>query len=44
MANLPSAKSFGKALMMGVLVVAALKVLGRTFPALKSIPVLGEAF
>lgn len=44
MLSLPSAKGFGRALFMTVLVLAAIKLLGRYFPAVRSVPILGEVF
>ncbi len=44
MDKLPSAKSFVKATLMVGASLIALKLAGRAFPALKNLPVLGEAF
>lgn len=44
MAKLPSAKSFAKATLMVGASLVALKLAGRMFPSLKSIPYVGDAF
>lgn len=42
--GLPSAKGFGRAIVLTVLVLAAIKVAGRFVPQLKSLPLVGEVF